>query len=253
MKLKHTLIQWAELTINFWVGCTMVSAACRGCYMFRDALFRGFDPRKVTRTGKEVFYRALKVMEPKRIFTCSWSDFFHADADEWRADAWDVIRRTPWHTWLILTKRPERIRECLPPDWGNGWKHVWLGVTVENMKSLRRIEALREIPAAVRFISAEPLLEPVVFRDLSDFHWLITGGDSGFDKVDSPFRYRPCEIAWLESAIQQAKAAGLSVFVKQLGTDQHHRLKLKDRHGGDWTEWPNSLRIREIPSVKEVG
>lgn len=191
------------------------------------------------------------MMEPKRIFTCSWSDFFHKDADPWRADAWDVIRRTPWHTWLILTKRPERILECLPPDWGQGWSNVWLGVTVENMKSLKRIETLRRIPARIRFISAEPLLEAVRFPDLSGFHWMIIGGDSGFDKA-GPFRYRRCEIEWLECAVQQAKAAGLATFVKQLGTDQYHRLGLRDRHGGNMQEWPEGLRIRELPETSQM-
>lgn len=253
MKYLKTLIQWADLTINFWIGCTVVSAACRGCYMFRDALFRGFDPKKVRRASNAVFYRALEILEPKRIFTCSWSDFFHSDADAWRGDAWDVIRRTPWHTWLILTKRPERILECLPADWGDGYPNVWLGVTVENMKALHRLDILRKIPARVRFISVEPLLELIIFANLAGFHWMIVGGDSGYDKADSQFRYRQCEIEWLESAVEQAKGAGLAVFVKQLGTDQFHRLKLKNRHGGDHngdlSDWPAFLRIRELPAA----
>jgi len=96
-----------------------------------------------------------------RVFTNSLSDFFHADADGWREEAWDVIRRTPNLIWLILTKRPELIRTRLPKDWGEGWPNVWLGVSCGCEQTLNKRDTLRRIPVhpmAVRFLSAEPLL-----------------------------------------------------------------------------------------------
>ncbi len=152
---------------------------------------------------------------------------------------------TPWHTWQILTKRPERILDCLPSDWGDGWKNVWLGVTVENQAAVKRMDILRGIPAHVRFLSVEPLLERVELLGLEDFHWAIFGGESGNENGD--FRYRPCELSWIEDGLLQCAVANVPVFVKQLGTYQYHELGLKDRHGGEMDEWPEHLRIREMP------
>lgn len=244
--MKESDIQWTGDTQNFWVGCTPVSPACKGCYMIRDSARYGFDWRTLRRTQDATFYKPLKTLTPRLIFTCSWSDFFHIEADGWRADAWRVIRLTPHHTWQILTKRPERIPECLPEDWGEGWEHVWLGVTVENQDSVHRMELLRSIRAAVRFLSVEPLLGPIVLPSLRDFHWVIVGGDSGHDS--GRFEYRPCELEWIESIIQQCREAGVPCFVKQLGTDQYHRLGLSDRHGGIMHEWPLNLRVRQMPN-----
>jgi protein gp37 len=243
--MLESAIQWTNMTVNFWIGCTRVSAGCRFCYMFRDAQRYSFDASHLRRTKPETFNRALSVHEPKLIFTCSWSDFFHQSADQWRADAWDVIRRTPWHRWQILTKRPERILSCLPDDWGDGWDNVWLGTTVENNQSVSRIHLLKQVPAKVRFISAEPLLENVDFQSLDGIHWLILGGESGNNT--GAFQYRPMDLAWLESGIQQCKAQNIPVFVKQLGTHQKQILELKDRHGGDISEWPQQYQIREMP------
>src|SRR5688500_2786405 len=127
--MEKTKIQWTDATVNFWTGCTKVSDGCKFCYMYRDKERLRKDPKTVLRTSDEIFYKALKWKDAKRIFTCSWSDFFIKDADEWRKDAWDVIRKTQHHQWQILTKRPERIKECLPEDWGGGWDNVWLGVS----------------------------------------------------------------------------------------------------------------------------
>jgi protein gp37 len=116
---------------------------------------------------------------PVRVFCASLTDFFIQDADEWRAEAWDVIRQCTQMDWLILTKRPQLIARRLPADWGDGWPHVWLGTTCGVKSSYPRLDALRVIPAAVRFISAEPLLESLVDIDLTGFRWLIAGGESG--------------------------------------------------------------------------
>lgn len=163
---QETAIAWAEASHNFWYGCDKVSQGCKHCYAERQMERYGKSFRVVTRA--KGFSKPLTWKEPKRIFTCSWSDFFHPDADDWRQDAWDVIRATPRHTWLILTKRIERVtRDMLPPDWGaTGYPHVWLGVSVEEQRNASRIDHLARIPAAVRFVSAEPLLKEL---DLSKY------------------------------------------------------------------------------------
>jgi protein gp37 len=129
--------------------------------MFREQERYKQDPTKVRRTAPATFNSPLRWQEPRRIFTCSWSDFFHADADPWRADAWDIIKRTPQHVYQVLTKRPERIADHLPADWGKGYPNVWLGTSVENQRWTTRIPLLLAVPARVHWISAEPLLGPL--------------------------------------------------------------------------------------------
>jgi len=120
--------------------------------------------------------QARQAGERQRVFTCSLSDFFHPGADAWRREAWEIIRRTENLDWLILTKRPELARDRLPPDWGNGYPNVWLGVTCGCVTSLYRLEHLRQIPAVIKFVSAEPLLERMDFRaHLGWLDWIITG------------------------------------------------------------------------------
>src|SRR5688500_10598056 len=161
--MKNSFIQWTDSTVNFWHGCQKVSEGCKYCYMHRMKDKNGESGAIVKRTSDYKFYEALYWDKPRMIFTCSMSDFFIKDADDWRDDAWDVIRRTPQHTWQILTKRPERISECLAPAWGDGWDNVWLGVSVESQTFMDRALVLSEIPARVRYISAEPLLEEIDF------------------------------------------------------------------------------------------
>ena len=125
--------------------------------MFREQRQYGNDP-EIVRRSKTKFREPVSWSQGRLVFTCSWSDWFHPAADAWRAEAWEVIRDTPRHTYQILTKRPELIAERLPPDWGDGYPNVWLGVSVENAAYTWRADVLRGIPAALRFISAEPLL-----------------------------------------------------------------------------------------------
>lgn len=204
-----TTIEWTEATWNPWHGCRKVSPGCKHCYMYRGKLRYGQDPRRVVRS-RTTFYDPLKWDEPKLIFTCSWSDWFIEEADAWRDEAWEVIRRTPHHTYQILTKRPERILSCLPEDWGDGWPNVWLGVSIETQRYVFRKEILVSVPCRVRFISAEPLLGPIDFGSLRGVHWVITGGESGPDA-------RPMDPAWARSIREQCQAAGVAYFHKQNG------------------------------------
>jgi protein gp37 len=221
---KDTDIGWTGHTQNFWQGCHKVSPGCKYCYMFRDKIRYGKDPNIVVRSKDATFYAPLKWKEPALV---SWSDFFIEEADPWRADAWDVIRRTPHLTYQVLTKRPERVLDHLPADWGEyGWDNVWLGVSVESQKYAEiRIPQLIEIPARIKFLSCEPLLGPLDLTDLVYEHpgpswsgpnklvdWIITGGESGpKDKI------RPAELEWFRSIRDQCQEAGINFFHKQHG------------------------------------
>lgn len=206
------------------------------------------------------------------VFTCSWSDFFIEDADNWRPDAWDIIRQTPHLTYQILTKRPENIADRLPANWDNGWPNVWLGVSVENQAAAdERIPAILRIPARIRFLSIEPLLGQVDLSGRSvqgvwidseyanldsglgeivesegwPIHWIIIGGESGPGA-------REFKMEWAGSIVSQCKRSGVPVFVKQMGdyaTYDGERIYGLGPKGKDIDKWPQWLAVREFPQV----
>lgn len=241
---ETTGIEWASATWNPWMGCHKVSAGCKNCYMFRDMPHYGRDPNTVVRT-KTTFDAPLKwaksgkVQPGARVFTCSWSDWFIAEADPWRDEAWDIVRRTPQYTYLILTKRPERIAGRLPADWGMGYRNVWLGVSAENQEqALKRVPLLYETPAVVRFVSAEPLLGPIEFG-MADAYvdWIITGGESALKDA------RPCDLDWVRSIRDWSQRNGVALFHKQHGGTR----KIGGVWGGrvldgrTWDEFPQTV------------
>jgi protein gp37 len=204
-------IAWTDATWNPWMGCTKVSPGCDNCYMFREQRHYGHDP-EVVRRSKTKFAEPLRWREPRRVFTCSWSDWFHKDADQWRDEAWAIIKATPQHTYQILTKRPGRIARHLPADWGDGYPNVWLGVSVESQEQAFRVRQLRDVPARVRFVSAEPLIGPLDLSHgaLAGIHWLIVGGESGPDGVR-----RNMDLEWARSLQRECRDAGTAFFFKQ--------------------------------------
>jgi protein gp37 len=204
---KASAIEWTEATWNPWHGCLKVSPGCAHCYMYRDKMRFGQDASQVLRS-KSSFDAPTKWKESKVIFTCSWSDFFIEQADDWRDEAWEVIRSTPQHTYQILTKRPERISEHLPSGWPLG--NVWLGVSVENPRFYKRVEILADIPAAIRFLSLEPLLAPMSRLPLKGISWVVVGGESG------P-RCRPMQAEWVREIRSQCMKAKVAFFFKQWG------------------------------------
>lgn len=235
---ERSVIEWTDATWNPWRGCDKVSPGCAHCYMFRDQHRYGRDPEVVVRASDATFFapaRKATWREPRMVFTCSWSDWFHPVADEWRAEAWEVVRQTPQHTYQVLTKRPERILAHLPDDWGDGWPNVWLGVTIENRRFVHRADILRQAPAAVRFISAEPLLGPL-YADpatrwwdkvrgagvwgadgydgpelsLTGIDWLIAGGESGPG-------HRRIDPDWVRDLRDACHVAGVAFLFKQWG------------------------------------
>ena len=231
-------IEWCDATQNFWYGCRKVSPGCAGCYVYRDMPRFGRDPSKVVRS-KTTFYDPLRWKDRHFIFTCSWSDFFIEEADAWRDEAWDVIRRTPQHVYQILTKRAGRIANHLPSEWP--LPNVWLGVTVEDRRhGLPRIDILRDIKAEVRFISGEPLLEDLGQINLVGVDWVIIGGESG------P-KARRMEPDWARRLRDQAIQAGVPVFFKQWGEFDESGNRVGKKKAGrilDGREWDN------MPSVK---
>lgn len=210
--------------------------------MFSEQTRYGNNP-EVVRRSKTKFTDPLKWKEPKVIFTCSWSDWFHKDADAWRDEAWQIIKDTPHHTYQILTKRPGRIFRHLPVDWGGGYPNVWLGTSVENQDAAFRAWRLGDIPARVRFLSCEPLLGPLDFyppegpkdgnaNALDRIDWIIVGGESGA-------KCRPMETEWVRQIQLQAAATGTAFFLKQLGgfpDKRGHEKALLD--GKRYTEMP---------------
>lgn len=253
-------IQWTDATWNVARGCTKVDEDCKFCYMYRDSFnSTRYDPLNVVRT-KTVFDLPLKLKEPSKIFTSSLTDFFHEAIDSYRHEAWDIIRKCPQHTFQILTKRPERIMQHLPEDWGEGWDNVWLGTSIGSQNAAQRMIDMSLVAhAGVKFLSLEPLHGPIklgaikkYFESLKGelyvlpaFDWVIVGGESGNET--GKYRYRPCELEWIESIVKECQFNNIPVFVKQLGTHLAKQMGLKDRHGGNIDEWPEHLRIREFP------
>lgn len=234
---ENTNIEWTDATYNPWYGCKKISAGCSRCYCYREMKRYGLNPSIITRS-KTTFRNPLKWKEPRMIFVCSWSDFFIKKADEWRDEAWDVIRKTPQHIYQILTKRPENIWDRLPKDWP--WENVWLGVTCENQKMANeRIPILSNIPATIRFISYEPLLEYVKW-DYNDFpiDWIIIGAESG------P-KARLMKESWVRRMLIDAKEFDIPVFYKQKMVDGK-KVSLPLLDGKSYAEFPKNINIEEF-------
>ena len=259
---KNSQIQWTDHTWNIAVGCTKVDADCKFCYMYRDSLNdTRYDP-KVVRKTKTVFRLPLTIKETSSavwdgaplVFTSSLTDVFHPECDAFRDEMWDIIRRCPHLTFQTLTKRPERIADHLPADWGDGWENVWLGTSVGSNAGLGRVNSLMNLTTkkwrCKFFLSMEPLYEKPevpILESLKYFDWVIVGGESGNE--NGKYRYRPCEFEWIESIVEACLEFGVPVFVKQLGTYLAKRHGLGDRHGSLMEHWPPSLQVREFPRV----
>lgn len=219
----RTEISWTDSTFNPWWGCSKVSPGCDYCYA--EALDKrvGGDhwgPDKVPRRTDKRYWLKPRMWSReaeasgmrRRVFCGSMCDWADKNAPPGAlVHLWDLIRSTPYLDWQLLTKRAPRIADRLPDDWGDGYPNVWLGVTVENRKhGLPRIDRLREIPAAVRFLSVEPLLEDLGEINLTGIHWVIVGGESGAHA-------RPMEAGWVRSIRDQCAAARVPLWFKQWG------------------------------------
>ena len=289
-------IEWTDATWNPVRGCAVVSPGCTNCYAMKQAhRFSGKGRpyaglTKMTRGGPvwtgevravpELLDQPLRWKKPRRVFVNSMSDLFHQDVPvEFIQRVWAIMGGAPRHTFQILTKRPKKMmRLCsntLPT-----YPNVWLGVSVEDQQRAdERIPLLLQTPAAVRWISAEPLLGPLdLLGDLTKHYrdadgpkrgldWVVVGGESGPGA-------RPFDIAWARDIVRQCKAASVPCFIKQLGAVTltngvqrpgewwprtssfvdtgrgDFRAILRDRKGGDPAEWPADLRVREFCAAR---
>lgn len=260
-------IQWTEETWNPVTGCTRVSPGCQHCYAeimarrligFGQPQYQGTIDKNGRWNGQLNFVetaieKPMRRKQPTTYFVNSMSDLFHEAVEfEWLDRIWQVMSQTPQHTYQILTKRanllPQRVRAMV--DAYGVLPNVWIGVSVENQHYADgRIPLLSATPAAVRFLSCEPLLETLqIQRYLLDgyhkqfkpsVHWVIVGGESGPGA-------RPFDPTWAIGIIRQCRNAGVAPFVKQLGSNPVG-LDLKDSKGGDIDEWPEELQVREFP------
>ncbi len=222
-------IEWTDATWNPVTGCTKVSPGCAHCYAETFAeRFRGVPGHPYEQGFDLKLWPArlelpLQWKRPRMIFVNSMSDLFHADVpDEYVREVFDVMRRADWHTFQVLTKRPERTVELsstLPwPD------NVWMGTSVENQRFTTRITELRKTAARVKFLSCEPLLGPLRL-DLADIDWVIVGGESGH-------RARPMRLAWATSVRDQCADAGVPFFFKQWGAHDEQGVRVGKTRAG---------------------
>ena len=241
----NTEISSTDHTFNPWWGCTKVSPGCANCYAaaFSHRLGKELWGKGVPRhrQSPNVWLQpynwnteAMKLGIRPRVFCASMADVFDGEVpNQWRHDLWKLVRECSNLDWQILTKRPENIRDMLPTDWESGWRHVWLGTTVEDqIKASIRIPILQSIPAPIRFLSVEPLLGPVTLP-LNGIAWVIAGGESGAG-------FRPMDPRWVISVRDQCSAANVPFHFKQWGTRKKKEAgRLLD--GRVWDEFPEPV------------
>lgn len=299
---EDSKIQWTTHTFNPWSGCCKVSDGCKNCYAenlmdkrYHKVIWGPAGTRnRTSESNWKLPYKwdreAKAVGERHRVFCASLADVFEGpdtcqDAPQYavmeaaRRDLFPMIENTPNLDWLLLTKRPQNVLQMVPDGWRERFPtNVWVGVSVENQKAANeRIPILGTVPAKVRFLSCEPLLEAVelwrpdpenelfligpgmkieggpnyVPGEPTDWEcysipipdWVIIGGESGPGA-------RVFNLDWARSLVSQCRAASVAPFVKQMGAhpvDGTAIVRYHDHKGGDWDEWPEELQVREFP------
>lgn len=246
---NRSAIEWTEVTWNPVTGCDRVSAGCDHCYALTlakrlkamgSARYQHDGDPRTSGPGFGVTLHPEAVTEPYRwrapriVFVNSMSDLFHARVPlGFVQDVFDVIADTPQHTYQVLTKRSLRLlRNSDRLRWpGN----LWMGVSVEDSEALVRVRHLRQVPAAVRFLSCEPLLGSLDGIDLAGIGWVIAGGESGPD-------YRPMRLEWARGIRDACQLAGVPFFFKQWGGRTPKSLG-RELDGQVWDEMPAAAAI----------
>lgn len=234
-------IEWTDATWNPVTGCTKITRGCDNCYAARfSERFRGV-PGHPFETGFDLTLRPerlsqpLSWLRPRMIFVNSMSDLFHKKVPRAFIDkVFDTMERADWHTFQVLTKRSSLMRDYLKSRYGarRPADHIWLGVSVEDSKAAVRVRHLRDAPAAVRFLSVEPLIGPVGSINLEGIHWVIAGGESG------P-RARPMNIEWARQIRDECESQSVPFFFKQWGG-------IRPKSGGrmldgrEWNDFPDA-------------
>jgi protein gp37 len=211
----HSPIEWTDATWNPVTGCTKISPGCKHCYAERLAGRLQAMGNRRYRDGFSVTLHPdqltlpLRWRRPKRIFVNSMSDLFHEDVPEdYIRQTFNVMEQAYGHIFQVLTKRAERLAALsLRLRWPS---NIWQGVSVENADYVWRIAELRKVPAAVRFLSVEPLLGPIPHLPLDGISWVIVGGESGSG-------HRPLKAEWVRDVRDQCTRAGVAFFFKQWG------------------------------------
>ena len=251
--MAETSIEWTDVTWNPVAGCTVLTAGCTNCYAMRmaarlDAMgqekYSGLTRKSGNRavwTGKIVLdKKSLQIpltwSKPRKVFVNSMSDLFHPDVPtDFIKRVWAVMRRTPRHTYQILTKRPERMAEVLSNAPFKILPNVWLGTSVEDGRVLSRLDDLRRVPAAIRFVSLEPLIGSVTLGDLNGIDWAIVGGESG------P-RSRVMDPKWVDEIQAMCQESGTAFFFKQWGGN-NKKAAGRVLHGRTYDEMPASAAM----------
>jgi protein gp37 len=242
MASDRSAIEWTEATWNPVTGCSKVSPGCAHCYAERLSLRFGWSQRPWTpeyaeenvRLHPERLSQPSRWRRPRVVFVNSMSDLFHENVPEaFIEEVFATMLAAERHVFQILTKRHDRLRDLAPSlPWP---ENVWMGVSIENSRWVERADALRDVPAAVRFISAEPLLGPLDALDLDGIDWLIVGGESG------P-RHRPIREEWVRDLRDRAEAVDVAFFFKQWG-GRTSKARGRDLDGSEWSAMPTP-RVR---------
>ena len=238
----NSSIEWTEATWNPVTGCSKVSAGCKNCYAERLAFrleamgnIRYRNGFQVT-LHEDLIELPTRWRDPRVIFVNSMSDLFHEDVPaKFIQRVFATMRKCPQHTFQVLTKRSERLRELASElDWpGN----VWMGVSIEDEQVLHRVHDLLAVPAAIRFLSCEPLIGPLDDLPLKGIHWVIVGGESGPGA-------RPMQIEWLRSIFRQCRKSKVPFFFKQWGGVRKH-VTGRELNGRTYDEMPRlSVTVR---------
>jgi len=254
--VKNSKIEWTHHTFNPWWGCVRVSPACQHCYA--EALAKRVGQKVWGVEAPRRFFGAAHWREPlrwnraaaeagerHRVFCASMADVFEdrPDVEDARGHLFGLIEATRSLDWLLLTKRPENIRRMVPRDWLESPPfNVWYGTTVEDVPRQARIATLREVPAAVRFLSCEPLLAHLNFdvHGLSGIHWVIAGGESGPGA-------RPMQPVWPRYLRNRCVEGGVAFHFKQWGDFNEHGQRVGKKAAGrmldgrEWNELPERL------------
>ena len=250
----NSSIEWTDATWNPVRGCTKISAGCKNCYAERFAeRFRGvaghpFEQGFDIRIVPEKLAEPLKWKEPRMIFVNSMSDLFHDKVpDGYIEQVVRVMVLAQWHTFQVLTKRGERLKRLLrgPLRFSADARNIWWGVSVENKRDgVPRIKHLQSAPAAVRFLSVEPLLEDVGTLDLMGISWVIVGGESGPHS-------RPMKAGWVRSIQEQCENSGVAFFFKQWGGPRK-KLTGRSLDGKTYNEFPARQELRILPDAQRM-
>lgn len=243
-------IEWTDMTWNPVTGCTKVSAGCKHCYA--ETMAKRLQAMGSTRykdgfrltLHQDLISLPLGWKKPRRVFVNSMSDLFHPDVPlDFLRSVFAVMNACPQHQFQVLTKRPERLTDVA--DQLTWTSNIWMGVTVENQKHAFRSEMLSTVPAAVRFLSVEPLIGAIDTLPLEGIHWVIVGGESG------P-KARPMKEEWAMSVYRQCQATEVAFFFKQWGGVQKHRTG-REFLGRTFDEYPDVPGRTAIPSTLSLA